>query len=66
MEVWSILYHRTCGIHLMGGRSMVSKYRSLIKKESTAVNLKAVPTESGCLINEDMMMISFRLLTGTV
>ena len=35
----------------MGGRSMVSKYRSLVKKkkESTAVNLEAVPTESGCL-----------------
>jgi len=42
--VSSILYHRTCGIHLMGGRSMVSKYRSLVKKrkkESTAVKLKA-------------------------
>ena len=25
----------------MGGRSMVSKYRSLVKKESTAVKLKA-------------------------
>ena len=44
----SILYHRTCGIHLMGGRCMVSKYRSLVKK-STAVKLKAVPTTSGCL-----------------
>ena len=54
MGVSSILYHRTCGIHLMGGRSMVSKYRSLVKKnkerkKSTAVNLKAVPTTSGCL-----------------
>jgi len=33
-ECWvgvsSILYHQTCGIHLMGGCCMVCKYRSLV------------------------------------
>jgi len=37
---WEYRVHQTCGIHLMGGRCAVPKYRSLVKK-GTAVNLKA-------------------------
>ena len=51
MGVSSILYHRTCGIHLMGGRCMVSKYSSSLVKKSTAVNLKAFRLTSDCLIS---------------
>ena len=39
-EWWvsSIFYHRTCGIHMMGGRCMLFKYRRLVKKlENVAI-----------------------------